>query len=128
MAYRKINSADAPTIEKEGVNMKIYGPLNGQMACVRQETTTGHVSEFYNKVSSFIYIILEGHGVYVLDGEPIEVKGGDVLVIEPNTKIFYVGNLKQVLITNPAWKPENEVIVRTVPEGEFKALRAKHNL
>jgi hypothetical protein len=32
-----------------------------------------------------------------------------MISIEPNTRIYYKGKLNMVLITNPAWRQENEV-------------------
>ena len=49
---------------------------------------------------------------FFLDDETVEVDKGDILSIEPNTRIYYKGKLKMILITTPAWKPENEVETR----------------
>ena len=108
MKYKITKSADVPKKEKFGINLDIF-PNVGGAGIVLVSAEIGHNQEFYDKQSTFTYLILEGNGTFFLDDEPITVVKGDALSIEPNTRIYYKGNLKMVLITTPAWKPENEV-------------------
>ena len=65
---------------------------------------------------TFTYIFLDGEGKFYLDDEEIFVKKGDVLSIEPATRIYYKGHLKQVLITTPAYDPKYERHIRNIEE------------
>lgn len=56
--------------------------------------------------------MIEGEGTFFLDDEPVLVKKGDLLSVAPNTRIYYKGTMKLVLITSPAWTEENEVETR----------------
>ena len=108
MKCRLTKSAAIPKKEKFGINLEIF-PNVGDAGIVSVVTEVGHNQEFYDKQSTFIYIVLEGKGTFFLDDEGVEVNAGDMLAIEPGTRIYYKGKLKMILITTPAWKSENEV-------------------
>ena len=108
MKYKLTKSADIPKKEKFGINLNIYPDVDGA-GIVSVSTEVGHNQEFYDKQSTFTYIILEGGGTFFLDDETVEVAKGDVLSIPPNTRIYYKGKFKMILLITPAWKPENEV-------------------
>jgi len=111
MKYTLTKSVDVPKFGKFGIDLEIY-PKVGDCGVVHVNTEVGHNQEFYDKQSTFTYIILEGNGIFFLDDEEVEVGKGDVLSIPPKTRIYYKGALKMILLTNPAWKPENEVETR----------------
>jgi mannose-6-phosphate isomerase-like protein (cupin superfamily) len=108
MKYTLTKSDDIPKKEKHGINLEIY-PNVGGAGVVYVSTETGHNQEFYDQQSTFTYIVLEGKGKFYLDDEEVEANPGDIISIEPNTRIYYKGKLRMILLTTPAWKPENEV-------------------
>lgn len=108
MKYNIIQKKSIAEKEKFGIDISIY-PDIGNCGFVLVYTEEGHNQEFYDKESTFNYIVLEGEGSFFLDDEEVLVKSGDYISISPNTRIYYKGKMKLVLITNPAWKPENEV-------------------
>lgn len=108
MKYKLIKDEDIVTKEKFGINISVY-PVIDNSGIVLITSEKGHNEEFYNKVSTLIYIIIEGNGSFFLDDEEVKVEKGNMILIESNTRIYYKGNLKMVLITNPAWKQEDEV-------------------
>lgn len=108
MKYKIIKSSDIPKKEKFGIKLDIY-PNIDNAGIVRVKTNEGHNQEFYDKKSTFTYIILEGKGSFFLDDEEVRVFEGDVISIKPETRIYYKGKLDLVLITSPAWQQENEV-------------------
>jgi mannose-6-phosphate isomerase-like protein (cupin superfamily) len=112
MSYKLTKSVDVPKKEKFGIRLDVF-PNVGGAGIVSVSVEIGYNQEFYDKQSTFTYIILEGNGTFFLDDETVEVAKGDVLSIEPNTRIYYKGKLKMILITTPAWKPENEVETRS---------------
>ncbi len=112
MKYKLTKSTDIPKKEKFGIELDVYPGVDGS-GIVSVSTETGHNQEFYDRQSTFTYIILEGSGTFFLDDEAVEVAKGDMLSISPNTRIYYKGKLKMVLVTTPAWKPENEVETRS---------------
>jgi len=107
---------NAPEFEKQGVKMRVYNSKEQcpQVAVVYQETQKGHLEEFYHSKSYFIFYIIEGGGTWYIEDHPNDVKAGDVIIIPPNTRFYYKGNLKQICITSPSWEPEFEHHVRVI--------------
>ena len=113
MIYKKEN---APVFEKHGVKMRVYNSKEQcpDAAVVYQETQTGHLEEFYHSKSNFIFYIIEGSGIWFIEDIPYDVNAGDVVIIPPNKRFYYMGTLKQVCITSPAWEEEFEHHVRDI--------------
>jgi len=110
----KISKESAERKSKFGIDLWVYKTNNKKAGFVYIEVAKGHFEEFYNKVSTFIYYVLEGEGRFYIDGVETLVKATDLIVIPPNTKIYYLGAMKLNLITVPAWSPEDEVHVRDI--------------
>lgn len=111
MKYKLIKNLDIEKKGKFGANLDVYPNVN-DCGIVLVSTETGHNEEFSNLKSTFTYVVLDGEGSFFLDDEEIKVEKGDMISIEPNTRIYYKGKLKMFLITNPAWRQENEVETR----------------
>lgn len=108
---------DANSFEKFGMQLKVYGDVTTDINFVRASTEIGHLEEFKN-TSWFIYYIIDGEGVFVLNDEKTPVKSGDVVAIPPNTRIHYFGKLEYTLTVNPPWREENETHIRDVDASE----------
>jgi mannose-6-phosphate isomerase-like protein (cupin superfamily) len=113
MIYKKENTIE---FEKQGVKMRVYNTKDHcpEASIVYQETLTGHNEEFFHSKSNFIFYIIEGSGTWFIEDEPYIVETGDVVIIPPNHRFYYKGNLKQICITSPAWEEEYEYHVRNV--------------
>lgn len=114
MGYRKINLEEAVTFDKNGVKFVGYDKIDDNLSFVIETVEEGHFEEFVHEKCKFTYVFLEGQGVFYLDDEPVEVKAGDVLSINPGTRIYYIGHLKQILITTPAYDPKYERHIRNI--------------
>ncbi len=59
------------------------------------------------KTSSEVYFILRGQGKFVVDGETVEVKGGDAIYVPPGAtqQVENIGdeNLEYLVIVDPMW-------------------------
>ena len=112
MPYKKIDFES--TTKFNGVDFIGYGAINNNLSVVMETVKEGHFEEFIHDKSTFTYIFLEGSGTFYLDDEKIDVQAGDILSIEPGTRIYYKGNLKQLLITTPAYDPKYERHIRNI--------------
>lgn len=112
MKYKHTKTKDVSKKSIHGINLNVFEGI-GDCGFVIVSTEEGHNQEFYDKESSFNYIILEGTGSFFLDDEEVVVSKGDMISISPKTRIYYKGKLKMVLVTNPPWKGENEVETRS---------------
>lgn len=115
----KLSRDQAFQKEKHGVNLCVYPVGREEAGVVYIEVDEGHFEEFYRKVSTFIYYIIEGEGTFYLNGEAVTVKAADCIVITPMTTIYYLGKMKMTLTTVPAWNEENEVHVRYIEKNEI---------
>lgn len=108
MKYQLVKNREIFKLEKFSIKLDVY-PAVGNCGVVVVETETGHNQEFYDKVSTFNYIILEGSGSFFLNDEEVKVVQGNFISIEPNTRLYYKGKMKLILITTPPWQAENEI-------------------
>jgi mannose-6-phosphate isomerase-like protein (cupin superfamily) len=113
MVYKK---SQAFEVEKYGVRMWIYNGVDdcSNAAVVYQETEQGHSEEFYHDKSAFVFYIIEGEGVWVIEDREFHVAATDVVIVPPGKRFYYKGNLRQVCMTAPAWEEKGEHHVRMV--------------
>ena len=112
--YKKIKFWDTTRFSKNGVDFVWYSPINENLSFVIESISEWHFEEFVHEKSIFTYIFLEGKGIFYLDDEAVEVEAGDALSINPGTRIWYKWNLKQILITTPAYDSKFERHVRYI--------------
>lgn len=113
----KFAEDDADKLSKFGIDLTLYGKVSPELDISKVEVAEGHFEEFKN-TSWFIYYVIEGAGVYVLNDEKLSVSKGDVISIPPNTRIHYFGTMRMVLIVNPPWQEENETHIRDIKRSE----------
>ena len=126
--YQLTKNSEMTKFDKNGVNFVWFGNPNSEVGIVMESVEKGHFEEFVHDKSAFIYIFLEGEGVFFLDGEPVAVEAGDMLTVNPGTRIYYFGRLKQLLITNPAFDPKYERHIRNVEDQEYEAFKLSRGL
>ena len=108
---------EASKVSKFGIDLTLYGNVMPDLGISRVKVAEGHFEEF--KCSSwFIYHIIDGSGVYVLNDEKVAVKKGDIVSIPPDTRIHYFGTMDMLLIVTLPWKQENETHIRDVDPSE----------
>jgi len=72
------------------------------------ETETGHETTIIEHKCDFIYYVLEGQGYFEIDGQKEDFSKEDLVVVPAGSKFTYKGNAKMLLITTPAFYPEQE--------------------
>jgi mannose-6-phosphate isomerase-like protein (cupin superfamily) len=114
----KYSEKEAKKFNKYGIDLTVY-PTNISTAnVVKVSVKEGHFQEFYDVESTFIYTIIEGNGTFYLNDEEVQAEKGDQIVIPPKTRIHYFGTMKMVLVTTPAFNPDNERHVRLIEKSE----------
>lgn len=114
----KYSFSEATKINKFGVDITLYSENVPTNNIVYEEVKIGHLEEFYDNVSTHMWFIIEGEGIFVIDDEKVEISKNDLIVVPPKKRIHYFGRMKMVLCTTPAFNPKNEVHVRFVDESE----------
>ncbi len=115
-----ISKDEANNFEKSNVELFDYFGEDAEEADIlRVSCEEGHLEEFYDDKSTFLYFIIEGKGTFYLDEKPKDVEKGDLVVAPPKTKIYYLGDMELLLVCSPPWSEENEHSVRYLnKEGE----------
>ena len=119
MSVRK--SSKIETIPgNEGTKIKQYfhphNTLNGISYSLAQFTLeVGKKSLFHKIKSSEIYYILEGDAVLRINKESHRLKKDDSIYVPPMSEQYIentgLTNLRFLCIVEPAWKPEDEIIL-----------------
>lgn len=81
---------------------------NGSVAVIE---VNGNHGKVMSKISNRIYYIIEGNGIFIVDGKKLDVKKDDVVIVEKNTPYDYEGKMKLFLVHIPAWDEAQEVIL-----------------
>ena len=115
--YKKIKFEDTTRFNKNGVDFVGYDKIDDNLSFVMETVEKGHFEEFVHDKCTFTYVFLDGAGTFYLDDEAVDVNKGDVLTVYPGTRIYYKGNLKQLLITTPAYDPTFERHIRDIEEA-----------
>lgn len=106
---------DKPSFSQKGLDGYTF-PLNNENLEVNfVDVKRGHDNYIISKKITHIYYILEGEGFFDIDGEKIQVKPRMMVEVPPNIEYAYSGEMKILLIMNPPWFKENEIITRNNP-------------
>ena len=104
----------------------VHGVTDGRVGLAHEVTELGHEQEFINRESTHIYSVVDGSGVFMIDGSPYVVGAGDVLVIPPKNPIYFAGRLEMLLINLPALDVANQREIRLVGRSELESLVETH--
>lgn len=59
----------------------------------------------YNEVSKEMVYVIKGSGKVVVENKEIILNEGDLVLIEPNEKFYWNGNMTLFMPCTPAWNP-----------------------
>ncbi|MFB6076400.1 MAG: cupin domain-containing protein [Candidatus Aenigmatarchaeota archaeon] len=56
--------------------------------------------------------VMEGSGKLEVEGKSVDLKKGDLVLIEPGERFFWKGNMRMFMPCTPAWYPEQHKHVK----------------
>ncbi|MEN6642271.1 MAG: cupin domain-containing protein [Armatimonadia bacterium] len=65
----------------------------------------------YHRQTEEIYYIVTGQGTLELDGEQVAVSPGTTVYIPPGVRHRGSGDFEAIIVTSPAFDPDDEVLV-----------------
>ncbi len=74
----------------------------------------GTGEEFRHPRSAFVFYIIDGSGMWVIEDVKHPGKATDVVVVPVVQRFYYKGQLKQICMAAPAWEERYEEHVRKV--------------
>jgi mannose-6-phosphate isomerase-like protein (cupin superfamily) len=98
------------SFEKVGIKGKKFSvtDITPKTGVCLIETEGGHETTIIEHECDFIYYILDGAGRFIIDGQNENCIKGDLVVVPAGSRFRYTGKLKMLLITTPAFYPEQE--------------------
>jgi gentisate 1,2-dioxygenase len=111
MSYIKRFPEDI-SFSQDGLNGYKCSLETKNIGLVIEDCYKGHEKYCINKVTTHIYYVLEGEGLFSIDGKKYNVKKEDVIEIPPNTEFVFAGKMKLLLVNTPDFKPEDSVSTR----------------
>ncbi|MBP9817605.1 hypothetical protein KBC75_02485 [Candidatus Shapirobacteria bacterium] len=105
-----LKTADNYSFEKVGIKGKIFpvDDITDRTGVCLIETENGHETKIIEHKCDFIYYILEGSGIFEIDGQNENFVPGDLVVVPAGSIFFYKGKCKMLLVTTPAFYIEQE--------------------
>lgn len=64
-----------------------------------------------NEICKELVYVTEGEGKLIIEKSVVNLKSGDVVLIEPGEKYFWEGHMTLLLSCAPAWNPEQHRLV-----------------
>lgn len=101
-----------PSFSQNGLDGFRYKLETKDISISAENVYKGHEKYCKNLVSTSIYYIAEGTGVFKIENNTYNVTQGDLVEIPPNTEFVFVGKMKLLFISTPAFKIENDVKIR----------------
>lgn len=112
MGIRKFTKEKALSFSWEGIKAWSYSSsenLTTGSAIIFE--VNGNHGKVKSKVSDRIYYVIKGHGRFIGDDCEINVRQGDVIIVNKNTPYDYEGKMKLFLIHIPSYDDSQEVIL-----------------
>ncbi|MGW6681156.1 cupin domain-containing protein [[Kitasatospora] papulosa] len=119
MTQYKRTADAAAHFTKHGVDLTVYGQVDPSVTVAHVSVSEGHFQEFYNSASSYIYYVISGCGTFYLNDDAVPVNPGDLVVVPPMTRIYYLGALEMVLTVSPAFDEAKEQHVRFLNKSQI---------
>ncbi|MBL7169492.1 MAG: cupin domain-containing protein [Candidatus Aenigmarchaeota archaeon] len=88
-----------------------FGSEKTSLAVIDIEDRYPDSGSVLNRIFEEIILVLDGNGKIVIEGKEYVVKKDDAVLVRPNEKYHYEGNLKIAVFCAPAFKPENHEVI-----------------
>ena len=119
MFIRSLQTCDEIIAGDEAILRELLHPdkakLEIRYSLAHATVRPGQSSKPHKLKTSEVYYILEGEGIMHVNEESAKVRSGQAIYIPPNSMQYIqnTGNsdLKFLCIVDPAWQPEDEVIL-----------------
>jgi len=99
-AIRHVNSENSVSLEYENNDKDI------NIAVVEISGRYPDKGRMMNTVCKELIYIIDGNGQIFIEGNKIQLKTGDTILIEPYEKYYWEGKLKVIPACTPAWNIE----------------------
>ncbi|MBI4582925.1 MAG: cupin domain-containing protein [Planctomycetes bacterium] len=93
-----------------GQSRRAFKVPENRAATIHRVDISKDAQTHYHKRLTEIYYILEGEGALELNGDPVPVRPGTAILIQPGTRHRAVGHLKVLVIAIPTFDEGDEYL------------------
>lgn len=98
------------SFKQKGFDGYVCNLDNKNISITYEDVYKGHEKYCTNKESTHIYYVISGKGKFKINDNIYEVEEGNIIEIPKNTKFIFAGEMKLLLIMNPAFNPKDEIV------------------
>ena len=99
-----------PSFKQNGFDGYVCNLENSNVSITYENVYKGHEKYCTNTVSTLIYYVISGNGKFKINDNIYDVSAEDIIEIPPNTKFIFAGEMKLLLLMNPAFDSKNEIV------------------
>ena len=98
-----------PSFVQNGLNGFSCEMINKNISIDIEDVYKGHERYCKSFISTFIYYVIEGKGIFKIENNKYNVEQGNIIEIPPNTEFVFAGKMKLLLIMNPPFNKNTKV-------------------
>ena len=98
-----------PSFFQKGLKGYSYDINTKLVSIDMEDVNKGHDRYYKNLISTTIYYVIEGSGIFKINKEEYGVTQGDVIEIPANTEFVFAGEMKLLVIMTPPFNAMNGV-------------------
>ena len=99
-----------PSFRREGFDGYIGEIRNQNISVTYENVYKGHDKYCTNTKITHIYYVISGKGKFKINNDIYEVEKGNIIEIPPSTKFIFAGKMELLLIMNPPFTYEGEIV------------------
>ena len=99
-----------PSFKQDGFNGFSFNLNNPNYSIDIEDVYKGHEKYCKNLISTSIYYVISGSGVFKINSEKYDVSEGDLIEIPPHNNFVFAGKMKLLLIMTPSFENNEEVV------------------
>ncbi|MFA7302235.1 MAG: hypothetical protein WC030_00605 [Candidatus Paceibacterota bacterium] len=105
-----------PTFSQKGLAGYQLPILDSSFEAYEVYVEQGHDNYIVSKRITHTYFVIEGSGIFNIDGEKIEVEKEDLIEVPPQVEYTYTGKMRLLLFMTPPWFEGNEIVTKPNPD------------
>lgn len=98
-----------PSFIQNGLSGYSYDIRTKLVSIDIEDVHKGHDRYYKNLISTTIYYVISGLGIFKINGELYDVQEGDVVEIPANTEFVFAGEMKLLVVMTPPFNASNGV-------------------
>jgi mannose-6-phosphate isomerase-like protein (cupin superfamily) len=104
-----------PSFSRKGFDGFHFPLKDKNLEAFLVESKKGHDEYVINKKSTHLYFVIDGEGTFEIEGRSFPVVKDMLIEVPPNNEFCYFGKMRLLVLMNPPFSDENQIITRKNP-------------